>query len=109
MQPLPHANSPVSVSIWAGSDDGTVEHLYSSRVSGATEFSAWVTNHHSFTPEELRGGPAFPEVVRALTAYVQEGGALVCQSINHDWWQVFMFRCLELRIYPAAVITMHRV
>ena len=109
VQPLPHANYPVSVSIWAVSDDGTVEHLHSSRVSGATQFSAWATEHHPFTPEDLRDEPAFPEVVRTLTAYVQEGDVLVCHNIDHDLWKVLMFMCMELRIDPAAFINMPRV
>ena len=48
--PLPYANHPVSVSLWAVTSDGTVEHLYTSRVSGATQFCTWASRHHAFTP-----------------------------------------------------------
>ena len=95
-QPLPCANWPVSVSLWAVAVDGSVEHLYSSKVSGATQFSTWAAEHHPFTPEDLRTAPAFEEVIRAMIAMVREGDVLVCHNMDYDVGKVLVPMCRRL-------------
>ena len=62
-QPLPWANYPVSVALWAVSEDRSMSQLYNSKISGATSFNSWATEHHAITPQALNDEPYFEEVL----------------------------------------------
>ena len=109
VSPLPCVNYPVSVSLWAVTNDGAVEHLYSSRVSGATQFCAWASRHHAFTPEDLRSAPAFEEVVQAMIAVVREGDVLVCHNVDYDVGKVLAPMCRRLGVDGARLLSLPRV
>ena len=81
-QPLPWANWPVPVALWAVTADRSASQLYSSKISGATSFNSWATEHHAFTPTYLVSEPEFKEVLGSLAATIANDDVFVCHKVG---------------------------
>ena len=92
-QPLPWANYPVSVALWAVCEDRSFNHLYSSKHRGATSFNSWATQNHDFTPQYLNDEPDFEEVLGRFAATVAKYDILVCHNTGYDIGKVLAPMC----------------
>lgn len=104
--PQPWANYPVSVAIFAVSEAGDVEPLYSSKISGATAFNEWATSMHDFAPGDLRDEPTLGAVVRAMSALVKPGDVMVCHNVSYDLERCLQNSCRLLDIDCSAILSL---
>ena len=108
-QPLPWANYPVSVALWAVGADRSICQLYSSKISGATSFNSWASEHHAFTPQDLISEPDFEEVLGRLAATVAKDDVLVCHNIGYDIGKVLAPMCCMQGLSGAKLLALPRV
>ena len=108
-QPLPLANYPVSVALWAVRGDRSICQLYSSKISGATSFNSWATQHHDFTPQDLISEPDFEEVLGRLAAAVAKDDVLVCHNTGYDICKVLAPMCRAQGLDGAKLLELPRV
>jgi DNA polymerase III epsilon subunit-like protein len=106
--PQPWANYPVSVAIFAVSQEGGVEPLYSSRISGATAFNGWAARMHEFGPSDLQDEPDLEEVMGAMSALVKPGDVMVCHNISYDIERCLQNSCRLLDIDASAILSLPR-
>jgi len=106
--PRPWANYPVSVAVFAVSEAGDVEPLYSSKISGATAFNGWATSMHDFGPGDLQGEPTLEAVVRAMSALVKPGDVMVCHNTTYDLDLCLQNSCRLLGIDCSAILSLPR-
>ena len=104
----PWQNYPCSVAIYAVNEEGEVEHLYSSMISGAQEFNAWAKTHHPFTPADLEGEPSFSEVVADISALVRPGDVLVAHNCHFDIDSVLRDSCARMGVDDSAITSLPR-
>ena len=108
-QPLPWANYPVSVALWAMSEDCSMSQLYNSKISGATSFNAWATEQHAFTPHDLNDEPDFEEVLGRLAAAAAKYDVLVCHNVGYDIGKVLAPMCRLQGFNGAKLLDLPRV
>ena len=108
-QPLPWANYPVSVALWAVGADRSICQLYSSKISGATSFNSWASEHHAFTPQDLVSEPDFEEVLGRLAAAVAKDDVLVCHNVDYDVFKVLAPMCRMQGLDGAKLLELPRV
>lgn len=108
-QPLPWANSPVCVALWAVCGDRSICQLYSSKISGATSFNSWATQNHAFTPQDLNSEPDFEEVLGRLAAAVAKDDVLVCHHAGFDIGKVLAPMCFMQGLIGAKLLGLPRV
>ena len=89
-RPLPWANFPVSVAVYAVSAAGDVAPLFSSRISGAMAFNEWASAHHPFAPKDLQHEPSLADVLEQLSELLQPNDIICCHNIQYD-----LDRCLN--------------
>ena len=106
--PRPWANYPVSVAIFAVSDVGDVNLLFSSRISGATAFNSWAARMHDFGPGDLQDEPTLKEVVSAMSALVMPGDVVVCHNVSYDLVRCLQNSCDKLDIDASALLSLPR-
>ena len=108
-QPLPWGNDPVSVALWAVGADRSICQLYSSKISGATSFNSWASEHHDFTPQDLVSEPDFEEVLGRLAAAVAKDDVLVCHNVGYDIGKVLAPMCRAQGLDGAKLLELPRV
>ena len=108
-QLLPCANYPVSVALWAVSDDRGVSKLYNSQFSGATGISSWATGHRNITPQDLNGKLLFEEVLSCGAAAIATGDVLVCHNAGDGVAKVLAPMCVACMVDGAKLLDLPRV
>jgi DNA polymerase III epsilon subunit-like protein len=104
--PLPWENFPVSVAMYSVSDEGEVESLFVSLVSGAEQFTDWATRHHPFSPDDLRDQPRFSEVVARMSALVRPSDVLVSHNTVFDIEKVLRVSCEKTGTDGSALLSL---
>ena len=108
-QPLPWANYPVSVALWAVSEDRSMSQLYNSKIRGAASFNSWATEHHAITPQYLNDEPEFKEVLDCLAATVATDDILVCHNTGYDIGKVLAPMCKLQGLDGAKLLDLPKV
>lgn len=108
-QPLPWANYPVSVALWAVCEDRSMSQLYNSTFSGATSFNSWATEQHAFAPHDLSDEPDFEEVLGRLAATIATSDILVCHNTGYNIGKVLAPMCRMQRLDGAKLLNLPRV
>ena len=90
-------------------EDLSVKQLFSANISGATSFNSWATQHHDFTPQDLKGEPDFEEVLGRLAAAVATDDVLVCHNVGYDIGKVRTPMCRLHGFIGAKLLDLPRV
>ena len=90
-------------------EDLSVKQLFSSKISGATRFNSWATEHHASTPQDLNDEPEFKAVLDCLAAIVATDDVILCHNAGYDIGQVLAPMCRMQGLDGAQLLDLPRV